>query len=115
MLYEVITMQVAPVSLGELAALTGGEVYGDAEVLIHGVAPLDRAGPGEISFLSNPKYRGQLEQTAAAAVIVHPSLAGTIDRPLLLIKNPYLAFARVLGHFHPDPCPPHGVLRNNFV
>ena len=103
-------MSVAAVSLGDLAALVGGEVSGDAQVSIHGVAPLDRAGAGEISFLANPKYRSQLEQTAAAAVIVHPSLAGTVDRPLLLIKNPYLAFARILTHFHPGPRLPQGVL-----
>lgn len=103
-------MPVETVSLGDLAALVGGEVSGDANVSIHGVAPLDRAGAGEISFLANPKYRSQLEQTAAAAVIVHPSLAGSIDRPLLLIKNPYLAFARILAHFHPGPCLPQGVL-----
>lgn len=103
-------MPVAPVTLGELTALVGGDLRGDAGVLIRGVAPLEKAGTGEISFLANPKYRNQLEQTSATAVIVHPSLDGVIDRPLLLSRNPYLAFARVLAHFHPDPVLPHGVL-----
>lgn len=108
-------MPVGAVTLGELAALVGGEVRGDKEVLIHGVAPLEGAGAGEISFLANPKYRHQLEQTSAAAVIVHPSLDGAIERPLLLIKNPYLAFARILAYFHPGPCLPQGVLAGAVV
>lgn len=98
----------APTPLGTLAALVGGEVRGNADLLISAVAPLDRAGPGEISFLANPKYRKQLEATQADAVIVHPSLDGVIDRTLLLCANPYLAFARILDYFHPAPSLPHG-------
>jgi len=98
-----------PASLGALAALVGGQVRGNADLLISGVAPLDQAGPHEISFLANPKYRRQLDETRAAAVIVHPSLDGAIDRSLLLCANPYLAFARILSHFHPHPRLPVGV------
>jgi UDP-3-O-[3-hydroxymyristoyl] glucosamine N-acyltransferase len=61
----------APTALGRLAELVGGQVRGDADLLISGVAPLDRAGPGEISFLANPKYRDQLRR--------HPGRRG--DRP----------------------------------
>jgi UDP-3-O-[3-hydroxymyristoyl] glucosamine N-acyltransferase len=99
----------APTALGRLADLVGGQVRGDADLLISGVAPLDRAGAGELSFLANPKYRARLETTTAAAVIVHPALDGAIDRPLLLCANPYLAFARILAYFHPGPRLPQGV------
>lgn len=99
----------APTKLGALAELVGGQVRGNADLLISGVAALDRAGPTEISFLANPKFRGQLDGTRAAAVIVHPSLDGMCDRPLLLCANPYLAFARILAHFHPPLCLPSGV------
>ena len=99
----------APTTVAVLAELVGGQVRGNADLLISGVAPLDRAGAGEISFLANPKYRGQLAATRADAVIVHPSLDGTIDRTLLLCGNPYLAFARILAYFHPGPALPHGV------
>jgi UDP-3-O-[3-hydroxymyristoyl] glucosamine N-acyltransferase len=98
----------APASVGVLAELIGGQVRGNADLLISGVAPLDRAGPGEISFLANPKYRGQLENTRAGAVIVHPSLDGVIERTLLLYANPYLAFAKILAYFHPAPRLPQG-------
>ena len=102
--------RATPTSLGELAQLVHGQVRGNADLLISGVAALDQAGAGEISFLANPKYRGQLERTQAAAVIVHPSLDGAVDRPLLLCPNPYLAFARLLSYFHPAPSFPPGVL-----
>ena len=61
-------------ALGELAAVAEAQLRGDAQLPIRGVAPLDRAGPGDISFLANPKYRGQLDSTRAGAVIVHPSI-----------------------------------------
>jgi UDP-3-O-[3-hydroxymyristoyl] glucosamine N-acyltransferase len=99
----------ASTSLGALAELVGGQVRGNADLLISGVAPLASAGPGEISFLANPKYRGQIETTRAAVVIVHPSLDGVTARPLLLCANPYLAFARLLTYFHPSPALPPGV------
>jgi UDP-3-O-[3-hydroxymyristoyl] glucosamine N-acyltransferase len=108
-------MPAAPVSLGELATLVGGELRGRDDVPIHGVAPLDQAGVNEISFLANSKYRRQLELTGAAAVIVHPSLDGVIDRSLLLHKNPYLAFARILAYFHPAPVMPQGILPGALV
>lgn len=98
-----------PTSLGTLASLVGGQVRGDADLPVSGVAPLDRAGPREISFLANPKYRRRLDATQAGAVIVHPSLDGAVERPLILCANPYLAFARILAHFHPDPCFAGGV------
>ncbi len=97
-------------SLGALAELVGGRVRGNADPLISGVAPLDRAGAGEIGFLANPKYRSMLDTTTAAAVIVHPSLEGAVDRPLLLCANPYLAFAKILEHFNPPSGLPSGVL-----
>ncbi|TLM66199.1 MAG: UDP-3-O-(3-hydroxymyristoyl)glucosamine N-acyltransferase [Deltaproteobacteria bacterium] len=98
-----------PATVGSLAELVGGQVRGNAELPVSGVAPLDRAGAGEITFLANPKYRSQLETTRADVVIVHPSLDGAIDRTLLLHPNPYLAFARILAHFHPALAVPQGI------
>ncbi|MCM2264976.1 MAG: UDP-3-O-(3-hydroxymyristoyl)glucosamine N-acyltransferase [Desulfuromonadales bacterium] len=100
--------ETTPTPLGVLAELVGGQVRGNADLLISGVAPLDRADSGEISFLAKAKHRVQLESSRASAVIVHPSLEGAIDRTLLLCANPYLAFARILAYFHPAPRLPHG-------
>ena len=47
----------------------------DLELLLEGVAPLQTAGPKEVSFLDNPRYASALDQTLAGAVIVHPDMA----------------------------------------
>jgi UDP-3-O-[3-hydroxymyristoyl] glucosamine N-acyltransferase len=86
-------------SLAVLADLVGGCVCGDPSTSVSGVAPLDAAGPDQISFLTNPKYQDKILSTQAAAIIAHPSVKGTIDKDLLIVENPYLAFAKVLTFF----------------
>ena len=97
-------------SLAVLAVLVGGYVSGDPSIAISGVAPLDIAGPDQISFLANPKYLEKLADCQAAAVIVHPSLEGSVSSPLLLVENPYLAFAKILTFFEVPPFAGQGVL-----
>ena len=85
-------------TLAELAARVGGRVKGDGGVAISRVAPLESAGPDELSFLANPKYVPWLDKTAAAAVIVSPRFEQA--RPNLIIAdNPYLAWARICALF----------------
>lgn len=96
-------------TLKELADLVGGEVYGDPQREIRALAPLDQAGPGEISFLANPKYQPLLQKTRASAVIVSPGVeAPGLD--LLVCRNPYLAFAKVLTRLHVVRPAPRGVV-----
>jgi UDP-3-O-[3-hydroxymyristoyl] glucosamine N-acyltransferase len=85
-------------TLSELAARVGGRVQGDGSVVLSGVAPIEAAGPGELSFLANPKYLPWLQKTRASAVIVSPRHA---EAPvnLLIVDNPYLAWARLLALF----------------
>ncbi len=88
--------------LGELAARFGLELRGDGQIEIKGVGTLARAGLGELGFLANPRYRAQLDDTAASAVIVRASDADAIAEggPALLVANdPYVAFAKVAGLF----------------
>ncbi len=70
---------------------------------LHGVAPLQSAGPAEVSFLDNKLYAPQLEATQAGAVIVHPSMASRVPPGSVAIvtPEPYLAWARVAALFHP--------------
>ncbi len=94
-------------TLEELAGHLGGQVKGDGSVEIHAVMPMDAAMPGTITFLANPKYIPQLETTQASAIIVAPDFAD-VDRNLIIIDNPYLAFARAAGllmerKFPPEP------------
>ncbi len=88
-------------SLEQLAQLLDGRAVGDGSLELSGVRPLHDAGPGDLSFFTNPKYRSQLEQTAAGAVIV----AEGVEPPgvnLIVCGHPYLAFARSLELFHPS-------------
>lgn len=93
-------------TLKELAAAIGAEVSGDGSASVQGVAALEDAGPGQVSFLSNPKYARQLETTAASAVIAAPSVNS--DRVTLLkAKDPYYAFAQALVTLHGYRQHPH--------
>ncbi len=88
--------------LSEVVAELGGELRGQ-DLMISRIAPLDQADSQAISFLSNPKLRGQLQTTAAAAVIVKPADAEGVSRPCIVTPDPYLYFARVTRMFHPQP------------
>lgn len=81
--------------LKDLAAQIGGEVVGDGEVVIERVAPIDEAKPGEITFVSNPKYLNFVRTTKASAIIVAPALR-SIQRNMIVMPNPYLGFARAV-------------------
>jgi len=74
-------------------------------LMLTGVAPLQTAGPGEVSFLDNRKYRPALAQTRAGAVIVHPDLAAEVPAGAVAVvtSEPYAAWARVAALFHPLP------------
>ncbi len=108
-------MSRAAFTLAELAARVGGRVDGDGGARIEGVAPLDGAGPADLSFLANPKYRAAFEATRAGAVVVGPGEAAAPGRNLLRAADPYLAFAKVSTLFHPPPAAVPGVAPTAFV
>jgi len=96
-------------TLGELAALTGAVVEGDAGVRVERVAALGSATSGSIAFLSSPKLRAQLGATRASAVILAPALATATTLPRLLGANPYALYAHVAQILHPAAGAPPGV------
>lgn len=85
--------------LGEIAERFALQLRGDPQREVRGIASLADAGPHDLSFLANPRYRNELATTRAAAVIIHPdeARAGTADA--LLADDPYLALARVASLF----------------
>lgn len=89
------------VSLGELATRYGCELRGDPELVVERVATLVNAGPGSLTFLSNPAYRPQLEQTLATAVILTVEHADACPAAALIADDPYLAYARIAAELHP--------------
>ncbi|WP_404363652.1 UDP-3-O-(3-hydroxymyristoyl)glucosamine N-acyltransferase [Marinobacter sp.] len=96
-------------TLGEIAGALGAELKGDPSATITGMATLQAAGPGQISFLANPSYVRYLRETRASAVILAPKLADSAPTNVLLLDNPYLGYARLSHWFDPAPVPASGV------
>src|SRR5919112_3807640 len=91
--------------LSELARLTGAsadEKFYDVEIVA--AAGLDEAGPGQVTFLSNPRYTPRLQTTRASAIYVAEGVeVGRADIAVLRASDPYLAYTRALRLFHPEP------------
>jgi UDP-3-O-[3-hydroxymyristoyl] glucosamine N-acyltransferase len=92
------------VKLADIVAKLGGEAVGEVSAPLTGVATLDSAGPGQIAFLANPKYRSKLASTRAAAVIVGPRDRDAAALPRIVSDNPYAYYARTVALFNP-PAP----------
>ena len=98
-------------SVSEIAALVGGEVQGDATRRIAGVAALDAAGPGHLSFVANPRYLRYLVASSAGAVLVARGLDAELPAGAAAIRvdDPHAALALVLPVLYPEPTEPPGV------
>ncbi len=96
-------------TLSELATELGAELRGDPDYRVTGLATLQSAGPGQLAFLANPRYRPQLQETRAGAVLLRPEDATDFTGQVLLLANPYLAFARLSHRFDRTPAPERGV------
>lgn len=93
----------ATITLGQLAEFLGATLRGPENKQITGLATLQEAGPGQVSFLANPQYRKFLATTHAAAVLLKPADAEGYAGDALLIADPYLAYARISHLFDPKP------------
>jgi UDP-3-O-[3-hydroxymyristoyl] glucosamine N-acyltransferase len=87
--------------LAELAARVGGAIEGDGALAVEGVAALEDAGPSDLSFFSNRKYRAAFEASRAGAVVVEPEERVPAGRTVLRVRNAYLAFAKISTALHP--------------
>jgi UDP-3-O-[3-hydroxymyristoyl] glucosamine N-acyltransferase len=101
-------------TLKKLAEIAGGELDGDGQIEITGVAGLKEAGNGQITFLANPKYAKDLAATKASAVIAAPGV-DTHGKPCIRAKNPYYAFSKVLTVFAPQRKAPQGIMPGSTV
>ena len=90
--------------LADVAELVGGRVVGEENPLIGGVSSLAGAEPGDITFLANSRYRGQLATTRASAVFVSIEEADQdLGMPLVVVDDPSQAFSRIAARFVPVP------------
>src|SRR2546425_8251401 len=93
-----------PLSASEIAALTGGRLVGAGTVTVAGIAPLERAGPGALSFLASPRYVPYFERTSASVVLVAPALESSAGGPetRIVVPEPYAALLVVLPLLYPQ-------------
>ena len=93
------------VTLGQLAELLGAELHGDASVEVSRIANLETAQVGEISFLSDSKYHAFLAKSQASAVLVKAADLAICATNALVVKDPYVGFARVAQLLDSTPQP----------
>jgi len=94
------------VTTSELAEAIGARVVGDGSIAITGVAPIDGAGPGDVTFLANPRYEKFLSSSHASAIVVSAEYEGSPlmeGKTALLADDAYVAFAGVLSLFDDGP------------
>lgn len=95
--------------LGELARVLGATLEGGAEdVEITGVAAIEEATPGTLTFLADRRHESRLGSTRAAAVLLAHDGPST-PLPALRVAHPYLSFVEAMELFHPPRRPPAGV------
>ncbi len=97
-------------TVAELAAKLGGTVEGDGGATVANLAGLREAQPGDLSFLSNPRYAGQMAATVATAVLVNNDWSGPCRATLIRVANADHAFADAARWLSPPPAePPNGI------
>ena len=101
---------VAPsITVAALAERFGLELRGDGRASIDGVGTLDKAGPSQVAFLANPRYRGRLPSSRAGAIVARAADAYMSPVPVLVADDPYAAFARIAALFEPSAPHPPGI------
>ena len=99
--------------LRDIAERLHGRLEGDGNVEIRRVAGIERAEPGDLTFVANPRYQSLVATTRASAVILGPAdpSAPPLDAPCAVVRtdNPYFAFAQAVGLFVQEPPPAPGV------
>ncbi|HSJ26502.1 MAG TPA: UDP-3-O-(3-hydroxymyristoyl)glucosamine N-acyltransferase [Longimicrobiales bacterium] len=95
----------------EIARAVDGRLEGGADPDITGVAPLDRAGPADLTLFSSLQYRAEAAGTTAGAALVTGELAGAVpaELPRIIVANPHAALAVLIPILHPERRPAAGV------
>ncbi|PYP92972.1 MAG: UDP-3-O-(3-hydroxymyristoyl)glucosamine N-acyltransferase [Gemmatimonadetes bacterium] len=111
-------MRVRRITAREIAALTNGQLVGSPDVVASGVAPLDRAGPEDLSFLAARRYLQYFQRSSAAIVLckadlVPPDSAGPACR--VVVRDPHEALLAVVPVLYPEPAWEPGVHRTAVI
>ena len=102
------------VRLQDVARLIGAVLEGDPDAVVGNLAGIEKAGPGDLAFVANPKYAQFIPTTGATAIICAPAVTAP-GKNLLKVDNPYLAYARVMQFIFPPKKQPGTVDPRAFV
>lgn len=106
-------------TLAQISGCSGAELQNSEEAgyIVEGVAGLDQAGPNQLSFLDNPKFRGQFQNTKAGACIIHPDMVALAPKGvrLLLSRSPYKSYALAAQALYPEPMPEPTIAATAFI
>ncbi len=107
-------MKITPLLI---ASMVGGAVEGDESIEITGFAKIEEAKPGDISFISNPKYAHFIDSTKASVLLVDRNITRPVDSNITLIRvdDPYVAVASLLAAFEAQKPQPRGVEQPAFI
>lgn len=90
------------IRLADLAERIGARLEGDGDLSVTGVAAIEDAEPGDVTFLANPKYAASAKTSRASAIIARDPVQGS-RAAFLLTEDPYRAFALAVEAFFPAP------------
>jgi UDP-3-O-[3-hydroxymyristoyl] glucosamine N-acyltransferase len=95
----------ATLTAAEVAALVGGDLVGEGAAPLTGLAPLDRAGPGDLSFLASGKYLAEFQRSRAGAVLCRAEHRAAEPGPAtrIVVPDPHRAMLQVVGRLYPPP------------
>ncbi|MCU0651608.1 MAG: UDP-3-O-(3-hydroxymyristoyl)glucosamine N-acyltransferase [Candidatus Omnitrophica bacterium] len=88
-------------TLKEIAKFIGGEIVGDADIVITGICGIKEAQKGDITFLANPKYLPFIDKTGASAIITSRQIERA-SKPIIRTEDPSLAFAKIVSFIAPE-------------
>ncbi|WP_241646809.1 UDP-3-O-(3-hydroxymyristoyl)glucosamine N-acyltransferase [Rosenbergiella metrosideri] len=100
---------MASIRLAELARQLDATVHGDGDIAISGIASMQSAGADQITFLANSRYREQLSQCNAAAVVLTEADLEFCQSAALVVKNPYLTYAKLAQILDTTPQPAENI------
>ncbi len=101
-------------SLENLAREIGATFEGEGSIRLTGVAPLDSAREGDLTFLTNPRYVKAVESTLAPVILCDKAIP-KVHKSFLLASNPYAALAKVISLFFPPKAPAPGIRKGAWV
>ncbi|OCH20530.1 UDP-3-O-(3-hydroxymyristoyl)glucosamine N-acyltransferase [Aliivibrio logei] len=103
------------ITLAKLAEKLGATVHGNGDVIVHSIASMNKAREGDITFLSNAKYRKQLAECQASAVIVKEADVEFCQSNALIMRDPYLGFALAAQALDTTPAPATDIAPSAYI